>query len=878
MEMSEQTASSTGIEKMALKIEGMHCASCVATIEKSLLSQDGVIRASVSLLDEKAIVEYESGRTSRESLEHVVDSTGYRARRLVMRFNLDPIPDERQWKSIESSLVLIPGVLSARGSRGSNRLLVEYDDLILDPRNIRHAVRDSGFSVVDESATGDRESLARESEIRYYRNLLILSAALTIPVVLIMFNVLTPLIPAWLDANVVMFLLTTPIQFIGGYPFYKSSLRGLVHGKSNMDTLIMLGTTAAYAYSVAASFVLTGFMTFYDTSAMLITFILIGRWLEAMAKGRTSRAIRSLMDLQPSTAIVVRDGKEVIVPAEDVELGDIVIVKPGDRMPVDGEVVDGQSSVDESMITGESLPVKKKTSDEVIGGTINKLGSLTVKATRVGSDTALAQIIKLVEQAQSEKPPIQRRADAIAEVFVPVVLLIALITFTVWAVFGSVGWSMALRFTIAVLVAACPCALGLATPTAIMVGLGKGAQHGILIKTGAGLETIPRVDTAVFDKTGTLTVGQPSVADLITAGNADSNRALSLVASAEKKSEHPLADAIVRYAQAMDVPLLEAQDFTAESGLGISALVDGKSLLIGNRPFLTQHGIDISELEPHAETLESQGKTTVYAAFGGEALALLAISDKLKSTSRGAVAALKAAGVDVWMITGDRERTAKAVSKATGIENVMAEVLPADKAEQVKRLQESGRTVAFVGDGINDAVALAQADVGIALGSGTDVSLETGDIILVRDDLTDVVSGIELGKKTVSKIRQGFFWALIYNMILLPIAAGVFYPATGLALRPEFAALAMAMSSVSVVTNALLLGRYTPKKIEGGAAEETITTEPEIAVDPICKMDVETATAELYSDYEGRRYYFCSPYCKNTFDENPEQYKDEDHR
>ena len=842
------------------------------------MSEDGVIRATVSLLDGKAVVEYDSSRTNRESLEQAVDSTGYRAKRLVMRYNLEPVPDEKGWDALERTLVALPGVLSARGSRGSGSLLVEYDEQVFDSRAVKQEIRKRGFEIKDSSTRGDREALARESEIRYYRNLFAFSLILTLPVTLTMFNVLTPLIPVWLDPNLLMFLLTTPIQFIGGYPFYKSSVRGLIHGKTNMDTLIMLGTTAAYVYSVVASFILTGFMTFYDTSAMLITFILLGRWLEAMAKGRTSRAIRSLMDLQPTTATILRDGKELIVPAEDVEIGDVFVVRPGDRLPVDGEIVDGKSSVDESMITGESLPVKKEVGDQVVGGTINKNGSLKVRATKVGSDTALAQIIKLVEEAQTQKPPIQRRADAIAEVFVPVVLIISLATFSAWFVFGGVNWTIALRFTIAVLVAACPCALGLATPTAIMVGLGKGAQNGILIKTGAGLETIPQVDTVIFDKTGTLTIGEPSVTDLILASGADEKNTLSLVASAEKLSEHPLADAIVRHAQEKDVPILEATDFIAESGLGISAIVDGRSVLVGNNLFLDDNSVDTSELEPHVEMLEKQGKTTVFAAADGELLALLAISDPLKDSSADAIVKLKESGIDVWMITGDRERTARAISRSVGIENVMAQVLPADKAEQVKALQQSGHIVAFVGDGINDAVALAQADVGIALGSGTDVSVETGDIILVRDDLTDVVSGMELGRKTVSKIKQGFFWALIYNMILLPIAAGVFYPSTGLALRPEFAGLAMALSSVSVVTNALLLGRYKPSRGESGEIELEDQVEPEIAIDPICKMDVETSTAELFSDYDGKTYYFCNPYCKSVFDENPEQYKNEDRR
>jgi Cu+-exporting ATPase len=693
-----------------------------------------------------------------------------------------------------------------------------------------------------------------------------------------MFGIL--LFPAVVPAEIVMFVLATPVQFIGGYPFYKSSFRGLVHGKTNMDTLIMLGTSVAYFYSVAATFLLTGYMSFYDTAAMLISFILLGRWLEATAKGRTSTAIRSLMDLQPTVAIVIRNGEETTIPSEDVEVGDLLIIKPGDKIPVDGLVYEGHSSVDESMITGESIPVSKDAGDQVIGATINKNGLLRIKATKVGKDTALSQIVRLVEDAQTQKPPIQRRADAIAEIFVPLVLIIALTTFLGWLFFGGVTWDVALRFTTAVIVAACPCALGLATPTAVMVGLGKGAQNGILIKNGAGLETIPNVNTIVFDKTGTLTVGRPTVTDFITTTPAvKAEDALMFMASVEKGSEHPLAEAVVRYAQERNITFANAQDFQSESGLGVRATVNGSTVLVGSSRFMSENGVDISQLEYQSEQLETQTRTTVFVSVDSKVLALAAISDPLKTSSKYAIDALRENRKDVWMITGDKKRTASAIAKQLGISNVLAEVLPGEKAKQVKELQERGKVVAFVGDGVNDAPALAQADIGIALGSGTDVSVETGDIVLVRDDLTDVVSGMELGSRTVSKIRQGFFWALIYNIILIPIAAGVFFPFTGLVLQPEFAGLAMALSSVSVVSNALLLGRFEPKKIAIEPEEKMIlTTLPLVAIDPVCKMDVETATATLTSEYNGKRYYFCNPYCKTTFDAHPEQYENQDFR
>jgi Cu+-exporting ATPase len=876
--MSQQVKTEESTERMSIRIEGMHCASCVAAIEKSLLSQDGVIHASVSLLDEKAVVEYNTDKVNRLALEKAVESSGYRAKRSAMTLTLEPAPSADQWGKILVSIKALNGAISVKEYPATTRILIEYDEDLLTPKIVRRKLELLGFKVSESTVSGvDRETLARETEIRYYRNRFIFSLILTIPVTSIMLG--ASLLPALFPAGIVMFILTTPVQFIGGYPFYKSSLRALVHGKTNMDTLIMLGTSVAYFYSVAATFFLTGYMPFYDTSAMLISFILLGRWLEASAKGRTSTAIRSLMDLQATVATVIRNGEKITIPSEDVEVGDLLLIKPGDKIPVDGQVFEGHSFVDESMITGESVPVAKAVGDQVIGATINKNGLLQIKATKVGNDTTLSQIVRLVEDAQTQKPPIQRRADAIAEVFVPLVLIVALTTFLGWLFLGGVTWDVALRFTTAVIVAACPCALGLATPTAVMVGLGKGAQNGILIKNGAGLETIPRVDTIVFDKTGTLTVGRPVVTDFIPASSEEYKDALMFMASVEKGSEHPLAEAIVRYAEEKGITLSKVKDFQSESGLGVRSNVNGSNVLVGSSRFMTENGIDINALEDRTEQLEAQAKTTVFVSVNSKALAVAAISDPLKTSSKYAIDALLKRGIDIWMITGDKKRTALSIAERLGITNVLSEVLPGEKAQQVKDLQDSGRIVVFVGDGVNDAPALAQADVGIALGSGTDVSVETGDIVLVRDDLTDVVSGIELGSKTVSKIKQGFFWALIYNMILIPIAAGVFFPFTGLVLRPEFAGLAMALSSVSVVSNALLLGRFEPKRVINEPEEEVLLSPtPDVAIDPICKMDVETATATLISEFKGKKYYFCNPYCKKTFDANPEQYENQDFR
>ncbi|MHA1633467.1 MAG: heavy metal translocating P-type ATPase [Candidatus Thorarchaeota archaeon] len=867
----------TNKQRISMRIEGMHCASCVATIEKTLLAQDGVIKASVSLLDEKAIVEYSSETLDRSVLEKAVDSTGYRVRRAAMTLTLVREPSSSEWPQILDSLTELPGIISAKSFQESKRLYLEFDEDLITLKMVRKIIKESGFEVESSEGTeNDRESLARESEIRYYSFLLTFSLILTIPVVLLHFGVLDSLVPVESTRMLFMFILSTPVQFIGGYPFYKAALRGLRHLKTNMDTLVMIGTSAAYGYSVATTFVLTSYVPFYDASTLLITFILLGRMLESIAKGRTSKAIRGLMDLQAKVATIIRDGEEIIIPIEDVEVDDIVLIKPGDKVPVDGTVLEGKSTIDESMITGEPLPVGKEVGDSVVGGTVNKKGVLRVKAMNVGQDTVLSQIVRMVEEAQTNKPPIQRKADSIAEKFTPIVLILSISTYLFWIFIMGVEWTLALNFTIAVLVAACPCALGLATPTAIMVGIGKGAQHGILIKTGDGLEVIPSVDTIVFDKTGTLTIGRPTVTDLFVTGTSSEEEVLQLVASVEKNSEHPLAEAIVLYTEEKGIDIPKSTDFIYTTGKGVRALVDGKTILVGNEQYMSDNSVNLSNTQDHSIMLQEQGKTVVYTAIGQEQLAILAIADELKESSFQAVKTLKEMGLDVWMITGDKEITAKSIAKTVGIDNVLAEVLPSEKAEQVKQLQSQGRIVAMSGDGVNDAIALAQADVGIALGSGTDVSIESGDIVLMKDDLMDVVNGIQLGKSTMTKIKQGFFWALIYNILLLPIAAGLLFPSTGLYLQPQFAGLAMALSSVSVVTNALTLNRFKPREVEIAHVKTPPVAylEGDVAIDPICKMEVDIAVSDLHSDYEGKRYYFCAQNCKDTFEENPVQYQD----
>jgi Cu+-exporting ATPase len=865
----------------------MHCAGCVAKIEKALIQQKGVLQASVNLLDQKAVVEISPDEADRAVLEQAVQSTGYTVKRARMSLTLIPTPSEADWIQITQTLEDLPGIITLSTFPASAQLLIEYDEDLITLKIIQRQLQNLGFDVGQKSITDiDREALTRKKEIQYYTRLFALALMFTIPVVIFTFlpQIIIPFLPPGFTPDLVNFLLTTPVQFIAGFPFYKSSLKAARHGTTNMDTLIMVGTSAAYFYSVAATFLLPG-MTFFDSAAMLITFILLGRTLESIAKGRTSRAIRSLMDLQPQVALVVRDGEEIIIPAEDVEVNDILLVKPGEKIPIDGIVLAGESTVDESMVTGESIPVHKLTGDTVVGATLNQKGVLRIRATKVGQDTVLAQIIKLVEEAQTQKPPIQRRADAIASVFVPFVLIISSLTFIGWLFFAPLFfppfppvWVHALNFAIAVVVAACPCALGLATPTALMVGLGKGAQHGLLFKGGSGLETIPQIDTIVFDKTGTLTVGKPTLTDTIPVEGVEIDDVLRIIAAVEKNSEHPLATAIVQAAEKRDLVLPTVSDFISAPGKGVEGKTNGKQVLIGNSRFLAENGIDLETLHPHSKMLQEAGKTIVFAAVDGKPFALLAIADTLKEHSPHAVQQLQRQNIDVIMLTGDKVVTAQAIAQDLGITQVLAEVLPGEKAEEIRRLQSEGRIVAMVGDGVNDAPALAQADVGIALGSGTDVSVETGDIVLVKDDLLDVVAAINLGKKTVAKIKQGFFWALIYNTLLLPLAAGLLFPLIGIALRPEFAGLAMALSSVSVVTNALLLGRYNPKVTISHSPKPEPSIQKQIkAIDPICKMEVNIATAKYYSDYKGKRYYFCSDYCKQRFDETPEQFENQGH-
>jgi Cu+-exporting ATPase len=701
-------------------------------------------------------------------------------------------------KAIEKKVGRVPGIEKAEVNFASETLSVELDPDKAKSVDVTSAVESAGYKASESVEGGEHHPGTEDGR---QKKLLLFSIVVTIPVFFIsMFFMDIPYRP------LVLFLLATPVQFVAGYRFYKGTWSDIRNRTAGMDVLIAVGTSAAYFYSVGSTFLFEGPL-YFETSAALITFVNLGEFLEERAKGKAGDAIRKLIGLAPKFATVIRAGKEIMIPIDQVAVGDIVMVRPGEKIPVDGVVISGNSSVDESMITGESIPVEKNKGDQVIGATMNGTGMLKFKATKVGKDTVLSHIVKLVEEAQGSKAPIQRFADRVSSFFVPAVILASVVTFGVWYVIIGAGFAAALMFSIAVLVIACPCALGLATPTAVMVGTGRGAEMGILIKSGSALEKAGKVDIVVFDKTGTLTEGKPKVTDILPKGEFAEREVIMLAAIAEKGSEHPLARAVLEKAAGMGLRIPETSRFSAVPGQGVRASYRRKAILLGTRKLMQGSKVKISGMENDIRSLEEKGKTVMILAANGKVAGLIAVADVLKANAKTSIERLKAYGVEVAMITGDNERTAKAVAAEAGIGRVMSEVLPDGKAAEVKKLQEEGRKVAMVGDGINDAPAIAQADLGIAVGSGTDIAMETGDIVLVKSDPQDVPIAIELSRKTMSKIRQNMFWALFYNAAGIPVAAGALAGA-GITLRPEFAGFAMALSSVSVVSNSLFLRRY----------------------------------------------------------------------
>ena len=801
-----------------LPITGMTCASCASRVEKGLSGVPGVSQATVNFGTERATVRFDPGQVTRSDLIQQVEKIGYGIASAQVTLPIQGMTCASCVDKVERGLRAAPGVLSASVNLGTERATVEY---ILDHAalsDLRTAVESVGYKTLEvpEEEIGDREKEARQREVRLLRLKFTCSAILSAVVMAGSMEWLSGVTPSPLRNFHVLWALTTPILFWAGWQFYRGAWVSARHGSADMNTLIAVGTAAAYLYSVGATLFPDFFRqsgieprVYFDTAAVITTLILLGRLLEALAKGRTSEAIKKLMGLRAKTARVIRDGEERDIPVDEVRVGDRVVVRPGEKIPVDGVIREGRSSLDESMLTGESLPVDKGPGDEVIGATLNKTGSFTFEARKVGKETALAQIIKLVEEAQGRKAPIQRVADKIAAVFVPIVIALAGVTFFIWLGFGPTpAFNFALLNFVAVLIIACPCALGLATPTAIMVGTGRGAESGILIKGGESLERARNIQTIVFDKTGTLTRGRPEVTDLAPADGFSADEVLHLAGSAERGSEHPLGEAILRRAREREIPLSDPEDFWAIPGHGIQATVDGRAVLVGSAKFLTESGVDISALLPDAEVQAKRGRTPMFLAVDNAPAGFLAMADTLKETSGEAVKALHALGLEVVMITGDNQRTAETIADEVGIDRVLAEVLPGDKALEVKRLQGEGKVVAMVGDGINDAPALAQADIGIALGTGTDVAMEASDITLISGDLMGVVKAIRLSHRTLRTIKQNLFWAFAYNTAGIPIAAGILYPFFSLLLNPMFASLAMAFSSVSVLSNSLRLRRF----------------------------------------------------------------------
>ncbi len=824
------------VQALQLRINGMTCAACAAASERAVKKLPGVSEAAVNFSTEKLLVRFEEAELSIEQIKAAVAKAGYEAlddrEKKDVTIPVGGMTCAACAATIERVVRKMKGIDSVSVNFATEKALVNYDPAVTRLSEIKAAITKAGYTplaIAASAASVDEHKAAKEKEIRVLWTKFAVSAAFSLPLLYIAMGAMLgwPVPPFLapmdypLQYALAEILLVIPV-LAAGYRFYLVGFKAIFRLSPNMDSLIAMGTSAAILYSLwSVTQIASGEFSsvnnlYFETAGVIITLILLGKSLEAVTKGRTSESIKKLMGLQPKTATVIQGGQEIEIPIDEVEAGDIVMVRPGEKIPVDGVVASGRTSIDESMLTGESIPVEKGIGDGVIGASINKNGSITFTATKVGSDTVLSRIIKLVEDAQGSKAPIAQMADTVSGYFVPIVFAIAVLVAGTWLLLGHTP-VFALTVFVAILTIACPCALGLATPTAIMVGTGKGAEHGVLIKSGAALETAHKIDTIVFDKTGTITKGRPELTDLVCAPalaslGLDELGLLSLAASAEKASEHPLGEAVLRAAAEREAPVLAATDFAAVPGHGIDATIGGRRVLLGNARHLSAEGVDPGEGLADADRLSGEGKTPMYIAVDGKYAGLIAVADPVKESSAKAIAALHSMGVKVAMITGDSRRTAEAIARQVGIDTVLAEVLPQDKAAEVKKLQAEGRRVAMVGDGINDAPALAQADVGIAIGSGTDVAMESADIVLMRSDLMDVPTAIKLSKNVIRNIRQNLFWAFGYNVLGIPVAGGLLYAFGGPLLNPILAAAAMSMSSVSVLTNALRLKGFKPYK------------------------------------------------------------------
>jgi len=816
-----------GTARVTLPVQGMSCAACVDRVERALTDTEGVASASVNLATERADVTFDASAVQVPDLVRTVTDSGYDVRTTETTLTIQGMDCASCANRVETALKSQGGVLDASLNFATERAQVRYVPGAVSVADLKQAVRGAGYDVLDtegETGRADVEKQAREEEKRTMQRRLLWALAFTVPVFLLEMG---PMVVPGLGELIgqamsdgtrylVLFALTSVVQFGPGLYFYKHGWPALKSGSPDMNTLVMIGTSAAYGYSVVATFLPQilpegTVHVYYEAAATIVTLILAGNYMEALAKGRASDAIRTLLDLQAKTARVLRDGEAVEVPIEDVVPGDEIRVRPGEKVPVDGTVTSGESYVDESMVTGEPDPVRKTEGEEVVGGTINKTGSFTFEATRVGEGTVLSQIVEMVEEAQGSKPPIQSLADQVVRVFVPIVLAIAAVTFGVWMVFGpEPALTFAVVNAVAVLIIACPCAMGIATPISVMVGTGRAAELGVYVREGEALQALHTADVVALDKTGTLTKGQPEVTDFAVEDGFDRADVLRWAAAVEAQSEHPIGEAIVARAQEEGVDTTEATAFEAVAGHGVEATVESRRIAIGADRYMERLDVDVSAKQDAVHALADAAKTPLYVAVDGELAAVVAVADPIKETTPAALEALHAMGVTIAMITGDDTRTAQAIARELGIDRVHAEVLPDDKADTVRDLQAGGQTVAFVGDGINDAPALAQADVGIAIGTGTDVAIETGDIVLMSGDLKGVPNAVSLSKVTLRNIKQNLFWAFAYNILLIPVAAGVLYPSMGLLLSPALAALAMVFSDLFVVGNALRLRRFVP--------------------------------------------------------------------
>lgn len=812
------------MKKETYHVGNMHCAMCVRTIEKVLQEQSGISTANVNLANNTVWIEYDETQIAFEDLQKLVEQQGYTLEKKNSLHTVSLVIEDMSCAncvaSIEKASKAIVGVEKADVNLVNKTAYIIYDKEQTTITHIKEAIKKAGYHPEVKIEEQNQKSPAHKESLVLKRKLII-ALIFTIPLLYISMGHMIGLwLPEFLHMGhyplrfaLAQLILTIPVM-IAGYQFYTFGFKRLFLRKPNMDSLIAIGTSAAFLYGIYALVQIAqgngeyANRLYFEIAAAIIAFILLGKYLEALSKGKTTDAIKKLLDLAPKTARLMMDGKEIIVDIEEVAVGNILRIRPGEKIPVDGVVVFGQSAIDESMITGESIPVDKSIGDQLIGASINKYGLIEMKATKVGKDTTLSQIVQMVESAQGSKAPIAKLADVISGVFVPIVLIISLLSGIAWWISGQ-SFVFSMTISIAVLVIACPCALGLATPTAIMVGTGKGAEYGVLIKSGEALEALHQVHTIVFDKTGTITEGKPQVTDIITFTNWKKDEVLALAASAEKASEHPLGQAIVDEATKNNIELFQVSHFLATPGMGLVATINEKEILIGNRKWMNTNNIT-KDNHDEGDTLANEGKTPMYVACNKEIIGIIAVADVIKKNSKKAIEELEKMGHKIIMLTGDNDKTATAIAKMSGIHHFISEVLPEEKANEIKKIQETDKFVAMVGDGINDAVALAQADVGIAIGSGTDVAIESADVVLMKNDLTDVVTAIKLSKKTIKNIKQNLFWAFAYNTLGIPIAAGILYAFGGPTLNPMFAALAMAFSSVSVVLNALRLKRFRP--------------------------------------------------------------------